>query len=128
MPHVVPPKDPPVQCVMDLITLIRSGEAVAKKDWVFVHVYSIAGYAGRVAFGVPPEVDAGVALVGDAKPATHAELLSACCELRDAIVETVPPEGVKQGVLDGVWKFLYETLLPKLLELIDSLTKEVSPA
>lgn len=126
--HLVPPKDPPVQCVMDLITLIRSGEAVEKKDWVFIHSLTIGAYAGRVTFGVPPEVDAGVAVVGDAQPATHAELLAACRDLQSAIVETVPPEGVKQGVLDGVWKYLYELVLPKLLELIDFLTKEIMPA
>lgn len=127
MPHVIPPKDPPIQCVLDLAKLIKSGEAVEKKDWVFVHGYSILGYVGRLTFGVPPEVDAGM-LAEAEQPTTLEGQVAACEELKAAIVETVPPEGAEQGVLDGFWKYLYEAVLPKILEWLDHLKGEQSPA
>lgn len=126
--HLVPPKDPPVQCVIDLARLITSGEYLEKKDWAFIHGLTIEAYVGRMIFGVPPEVDAGVALSTSEPPASRESVIAACEELKSAIVATVPPADAEQGVLDGFWKYLYETVLPKLLEWLTHLEGEQAPA
>ena len=126
MPNVTKPDYSPYSSipygnVLEVISIVRAGDLLAKKAELFGHAFVIQGYIG--ATGILQDDTPVPVLAYDAndEPAIEGMSLEQLCNYAEAVA-TPPAEGVKQGVLDALFAKvaakLVQQVMDKLMDLI----------
>lgn len=113
MAHVSYPSSFPLECITDLITIVRNGELVTHRAEVGLHGWNIAGFALSMIVGNPEGPFAALEPDEEAELATKVEELYA--EFPDSPRFDSP---AAVGARKVNWKALLEFALKYLLPLI----------
>lgn len=112
MAHVSYPSSFPLECITDLITIVRNGELVTHRAEVGLHGWNIAGFALSMILGNPEGPFTALA------PNEEAELAGKVGELYAAFPDATQYDAANFGAGKVNWKALLEFALKYLLPLI----------
>lgn len=102
------PKEAPIDCIREVVRIVRSGRVFEERSPLAKHVWSVQGYMQRLVFGEPKP------LIGSHEPCGDETALLALASLeRQAIAQA---EGAVQQSLPIPLAVLLEWLVQKLLE------------